>query len=130
MLGAQILGIIVGLIMLLIVFIGYRRRQFSRMDSILWVMISLAIILFSIDPNFPIVLLNYATIERINALTVSGILILFVIDLRLHLRIEETNRMLTSFVQKIALELGEKKAKSSSMPSSEAKIHANDDKEF
>lgn len=130
MFGAQILGLIVGLIMLFTVLIRYRRRQLSRMDSILWSMISLAIILFAINPDVPISLLNYATIERINALTVSGILILFVIDLRLHLRLEETNRMLTLLVQKIALELGEKKSKSSSMPSSEVKKHTNDGKEF
>ena len=130
MIGAQILGLFVGLILLLTVIIGYRQRKISRMDSLLWVIISLAIILFSIDPDVPITLLNYATIERINALTVSGILILFVFNLRMHLRIEETNRMLTSLVQKIALELGEKKAKSSSMPSSEGKIHVNDCKEF
>ena len=130
MIGAQILGLIVGLILLLTVIIGYRQRKISRMDSLLWVIISLAIILFSIDPDVPITLLNYATIERINALTVSGILILFVFNLRMHLRIEETNRMLTSLVQKIALELGEKKGKSSSIPSSEAKKYTNDYKEI
>jgi len=104
MLGAQILGLIVSLIILLTVSIMHRQRKFSRMNSLLWIIISLAIIFFSIKPNAPIKLLDFITIIRIDALMISGILLLLVIVLRIHLRLEDTNRTLTLLVQQIALD--------------------------
>ena len=50
--GAQIFGIIVGLAMLSIVLLRYRRMRIGIIDSFLWIMISIAIMIFAIDPYF------------------------------------------------------------------------------
>jgi len=104
MLGAQILGIITSLVIFLTIYIGYRRRKISRMDSLIWVMISLTIIYFAIKPQAPISILDFITVERFNALMLSGFLLLLVLVLRIHLRLEDTNRTLTLLVQQIALD--------------------------
>ena len=112
MIGAQILGLIVSLIILLTVSIMYRQRKFNRINSFLWIMISLAIIFFSIMPTASITLLDFITIIRIDALMISGILLLLVIVLRIHIRLEDTNRTLTLLVQHLALDQFQKNTKS------------------
>jgi len=129
MLGAQILGLFASLIMLLIVFIKYRQRKLSRIDSVLWVVISLVIIFFSINPTTPISLLDFITIIRIDALVISGILLLFIMVLRIHLRIEDTNRALTLLVQQIALNQFEKNTKTQLTKSSTSKTKEIDRKD-
>ena len=111
MIGAQILGLITSFIILFTVFFGYRRRKISRMDSLLWVIISFAIIFFAIRPQTPIRILDFITVERFNALMISGFLLLLVLVLRIHLRLEDTNRTLTILVQQIAMDQFQKDTK-------------------
>lgn len=127
MIGAQILGIITSFIIFLTVFLGYRRRKISIMDSILWVMISLAILFFAIKPQTPISILDFITVERFNALMISGFLLLLVLVLRIHLRLEDTNRTLTLLVQHIAMDQFQKNTKRQIRKSSTSETRQNYD---
>ncbi len=127
MLGAQIVGLFTSIVIILIVLIGYRRRKIRTIDSLLWIAISLVIIFFAIKPQAPISILDFITVERFNALMLSGFFVLLVLVLRIHLRLEDTNRTLTLLVQHIAMDQFQKNTKRQIRKSSTSETRQNYD---
>ena len=129
MLGAQVLGFIAGVIILTFILRGIYKRKLGWLDSLLWITVSTALIFFSFDPYASINFMNYLAVDRFDSLVVLAIILIFVINFRIHLRIEDTNRMLTTLVQKIAIELSVKGPSSSSKQPPAKNIDIKDNEE-
>lgn len=83
---------------------------------------------FAIKPQTPFSILDFITVERFNALMLSGFLLLLVLVLRIHLRLEDTNRTLTLLVQQIALDQFKKNTKTQITRLSTSETKQIDDK--
>ena len=112
--GFQILGVqIIGIILALLIFyearVLYQKGRFKRRDFGIWTGLSIALIVVSIFPTgVQLVLGRVTSLGRgLDAFIIIAIFGAYALIFQVYIRIQETNRQITELVRKVALRLEE-----------------------
>lgn len=114
----QILGIqIIGLVLAVLIFyearVLYQRGKFKQRDFGIWSTVSIVLLIFSILPEtFASVMSFFTNVQRgLDALLLIGLFGAYALVFQVYIRIQETNRQVTNLVKEVALKLEETEKK-------------------
>ncbi|MDP7282641.1 MAG: DUF2304 family protein [Candidatus Undinarchaeales archaeon] len=112
-LGIQLIGIAISLLMVFETRVLYKRGHFKRKDLLIWSSVSLGIFIVAL---FPIAFANFLNIftnisRGIDALVVLGLLGAYAMVFHVYIRNQESQRQITDLVRKVALKFEETEKK-------------------
>ena len=102
--GIQILGICFGIFMLYLSYIYFKRKDFSRQDFVLWLLIWSCFLISIIIPEALTLLLRPLAITRVmDLLIISSLMALFLIVFVMYRINRKNEKKLKTIVKKLAL---------------------------
>jgi len=115
-LGIQLVGIIIALLMVFETRVLYKKGQFKRKDLIIWSTVSIVIFFIALFPNTVANIINiFTNISRgLDALIIFGLLGSYAMIFHVYIRNQESQRQITELIRKVAMkfeEVEEKKPK-------------------
>ena len=107
MIGIQILALLFALWMVYFTYLHYRRREFSKPELLLWMILWFGLMVIVIFPRSVGFLLRTFSISRtFDLVVIAGIVILFGITFRNYVILKRTERKVEQLVREDALRHG------------------------
>ncbi len=110
MLGIQLLGLLFGFLMIYFSFLHYKRREFSGMEFMLWIVFWVMIILVALFPNgLDFIVKNVLSLKGpLDFFIICGFLFLIFISFHNYSLARKNERRLQRLVSELALRNAEK----------------------